>query len=96
MNKTKRRDTQVGKPSLNQDLDGVPCKHPWPYQGAVGIFSYLANSLQPEKQMAVHQTARFSVNLMQSHALAIIQIGQYLCDNAELGIIYKVDKSRGL
>ncbi len=33
---------------------------------------------------------------MQSRELAIMQIGQYLCDNAECGIIYKVDKSKGL
>jgi hypothetical protein len=33
---------------------------------------------------------------MQSHELAIMQIGQYLCDNAECGIIHKVDKSKGL
>jgi hypothetical protein len=46
--------------------------------------------------MALHQTAHFLVNPMQSHELAIMQIGQYLCDNTECGIIYKVDKSKGL
>ncbi len=46
--------------------------------------------------MAVHQTTRFSVNLMQSHILAIMQIGQYLVDNPECGIIYKIDKCKGL
>jgi hypothetical protein len=62
--KTKGRDTPVGKPLLNQDLDSVPCKHPWLYQGAVGMLSYLANSVRPEIQMALHQTARFLVNQM--------------------------------
>jgi hypothetical protein len=33
---------------------------------------------------------------MQSHESAIMWIGQYLCDNTERGIIYKVDKSKGL
>ncbi len=33
---------------------------------------------------------------MRSHELAILQIGCYLYDNAESGIIYKVDKSKGL
>ncbi len=79
--KTKGHDTPVGKPVLNQDLDGVPCKHPWLYWGVVGMLSYLANSVRPEIQMAVHQTAHFLVNSMQSHELAIMQIGQYLCDN---------------
>ncbi len=29
--KTKRRETPVGKPLLNRDLEGVPCKHTWLY-----------------------------------------------------------------
>jgi hypothetical protein len=73
--KTKERDIPVEKPLLNQDLDSAPCKHPWLYQGAVGMISYLAISIQPEIQVAIHQTAHFSVNPMQSHELAIMQIG---------------------
>jgi hypothetical protein len=38
-NKTKSRDTPVGKPLLNCDLNGVPRKHPWLYPGAVGMLS---------------------------------------------------------
>jgi hypothetical protein len=45
--KTKGHNTLVGKPLLNHDLDGVPCKHPWLYCGAVGMLSYVGNSLQP-------------------------------------------------
>jgi hypothetical protein len=44
-NKTKGRDTPVGKPLLNCDVDGVPRKHPWLNRGAVGMLSYLANSV---------------------------------------------------
>ena len=95
-NKTKGRDTPVGKPLLNRDLDGVPRKHPWLYCGAVGMLSYLGNSVRPELQMAVHQTARFLVNPMRSHELAIMRIGHYLCNNCDCGIIYKVDKSNGI
>jgi hypothetical protein len=73
--KTKERVTAVGKPLLNQDLNSVPLKHPWLYRGAVGMLSYLANSVRPEIQMAIHQTARFLVNSMQLHELAIMQIG---------------------
>jgi len=94
--KTKGRDTPVGKPLLNRDLDGVPRKHPWLYRGAVGMLSYLGNSVRPELQMAVHQTARFSVNPMRSHELAIMRIGRYLCNNCERGVIYKVDKTKGI
>ncbi len=95
-NKTKSHDTPVGKPLLNCDLNGVPRKHPWLYRGAVGMLSYLANSVQPEIQMTVHQTARFLVNPMQSHKLAIMGIGCYLCNNCERGITYKVDKTKGI
>ena len=46
--KTKGCNTPVGKSLLNCDLDGIPCKHPWLYRGAVGMLSYLGNSVQPE------------------------------------------------
>jgi hypothetical protein len=60
------------------------------------MLSYLGNSVQPEIQMAVHQTAPFSVNPMRSHKLAIIRKGLYLCNNCKQGIINKVDKSKGI
>jgi hypothetical protein len=94
--KTKGRNTLIGKPLLNHDLDGVPRKHPWLYHGAVGMLSYLGNSVRPEIQMAVHQTARFLVNPMRSHKLANMRIGRYLCNNCKRGIIYKADKSKGI
>jgi hypothetical protein len=46
--------------------------------------------------MAMHQTARFLVKPMQSHKLVIMQIGRYLCDNTDRGIIYNVDRTKGL
>ena len=68
----------------------------WAYRGAVGMLSYLCNSVRPELQMAVHQTARFLVNPMRSHELAIIRIGRYLVKNQDKGMIYHVDRSKGL
>ncbi|KAL7534594.1 hypothetical protein ACHAWF_004881 [Thalassiosira exigua] len=94
--KTRGRPTPVGKPLLNRDLDEAPRKHPWLYRGAVGMLSYLTNRVRPEIQMAVHQTARFSANPMRSHELAIMRIGRYLVDSPDKGIIYTVDKSKGL
>jgi hypothetical protein len=70
--KTKGRETPVRMPLLNRDLGGVPCKHTWLYQGDVGMLSYLGNSIRPKLQMAVHQSARFLVNPMRSHKLAIM------------------------
>ena len=46
--------------------------------------------------MAVHQTSRYSINPMRSHELAIMRIGRYLCENSDKGIIYNIDKSKGL
>ena len=43
--KTKGLNTSVGKPLLNRDLNGVHQKHRWPYHGAVGMLSYLGNSV---------------------------------------------------
>ncbi len=94
--KTKRRETPFAKPLFNWDLNAVSRKHIWLYWGAVGMLSYLSNCICPEIQMAVHQTAHFYVNLMQSLELAIMRIGGYLVDNPECGIIYKIDKSKGL
>ena len=92
-NKTKGRNTPVGKPLLNHDLDRVPRKHPWLYRDTVGMLSYLGHSVRPELQMTVHQTARFLVNPMRSHELAIMRIARFLCNNCKRGIIYKVNKS---
>jgi hypothetical protein len=69
--KTKGRDTPVGKPLLNRDLNGVPWKHTWLYHEGVGMLSNLANSVRPEIPMVVHQTAHFSIEPMQSHKSAI-------------------------
>ena len=66
------------------------------YRGGVGMLSYLANSIQPEIQILVHQTALFSIKPMRPHELAIMRIGRHLCNNHEGGIIYKVDRTKGL
>ena len=60
------------------------------------MLRYLDNSVHPEIQMAVHQTACFSMNPMRSHELSIVRIGRYLIDNHDRGVIYTVDKSIGL
>ena len=60
------------------------------------MLSYLANSVSPDIKMDVHQTARFSMNPMISHELAIMRIGRYVIDNPDRGVIYTVDRSRCL
>ena len=70
-NKTKGRETPVGKPLLDKDLDSTPRKHPWLYRGAVGMLSYYCNSVSPDIQMAFHQTARYSINPLLVHENAL-------------------------
>ncbi|KAL7546696.1 hypothetical protein ACHAWF_010026 [Thalassiosira exigua] len=60
------------------------------------MLSYLCNIVRPKIQMAVHQSVCFSVNPMQSHELAIMRIGRYLYNSPDRGVIYCVDKSKGL
>ena len=60
------------------------------------MLRYLANSVRPEIQMAVHQTARYSMNPMRSHELAIMIIGRYLVDNPDCEVIYTIDKTKGI
>ncbi len=43
--KTNRKLTPVGKPLLNQDLQGVPRKYDWEYCGAIGMLTYLTGSV---------------------------------------------------
>ena len=70
--KTRGRETPLGNPLLYRYLYGCPRKQKWLYQGAIGMLSYLANSVLPDIQMAVHQTNFFSMHSMRSHELDIL------------------------
>ena len=60
------------------------------------MLRYLANSARPEIHMEVHQTARYSINSMRIHELAIMRIGPFLVDNTDRGVIYTIYKTRGI
>jgi hypothetical protein len=72
---TNEQETPVGKPLLNKDLNGVPCKYTWEYHGAIGMLSFLTGSVCPDIAMAVYQCARFSANPMRSQEQAVMRIG---------------------
>ena len=95
-NDVKLRDTPVGKPLLNKDLDGVPRIEDWNYRAAVGMMNYLVQTSRPDLAMAVHQCARYNNNPMLSHEKAVKRIAKYLKGNIHRGIVYKNDKTRGL
>ena len=90
------RDTPVGKPLLNKDLNGTARKHKWNYRSVIGMLGYLANSTRPELSMAVHQCARFSNDPKLSHERAILRICRYLLTTYKNRLILKPDKSLGL
>ena len=46
--------------------------------------------------MAVHQTARYSMNPMRSHELAIMRIVIFMVDNPDCGVIYTIYKTKGI
>ena len=60
------------------------------------MLSYLSNTVRPEILMVVNQTARYSMNPILSHELDIMRIGQYMVDNTDSGIIYTIDKTKGV
>ena len=51
---------------------------------------------QADLDLPVYMELPAGVNPMRSHKLAIMRTGRYLCNNCERGIIYKVDKSKGI
>ena len=89
--RTNERETPVGKPLLNKDLNGVPRKYTWEYRAAIGMLTYLTGSVRPDIAMAVHQCAHFSSNPMRSYKQAVMQIGQYLLSSKDKGMIYAPD-----
>ncbi len=94
--KTNEKLLPVGKPLLNKDLDGVPQKYEWEYQGAIGMLTYLTGSIQPDIVMVVHQCAQFSANPMRLHEQAVMRIGQYLLLTHNRGMAYTPDPTKGI
>ena len=94
--KTNEKQTPVGKPLLNKDLNGVARKYDWNYRGVIGMLTYLTGSVRPDIAMAVHQCARFSVNPKRSHEQAVMRIGRYLLATRDKGMVYKPVQTKGL
>ena len=75
-NDVKLRDKPVGKPLLNNDLDGVPRIEDWNYRAAVGMMNYIVQTSRPDLAMAVHQCARYNNNPILSHEKAFKRIAK--------------------
>ncbi len=81
---------------MNKDLDGVPQKYEWKYQGAIGMLTYLTGSVRPDIGMVVHQGARLSANPMCLHKQAVMHIGQYLLSMQDRGMMYTPDSTKSI
>ena len=90
------KPTPVVKPLLCKDLEELQRKCSWNYRQAVGMLTYLQGTSRPDILMAVHQTARFSVQPMLSHERSIMRIGKYLHGTKDKGLILRPNESLGL
>ena len=52
--RTNKKFTPVGKALLNKDTDETPRKYNWNYCVAIGMLTYLTESVQLDISMAVH------------------------------------------
>ena len=64
------KPTPVIKPLLCKDIEGYKQKCDWNCRQAFGMLRYMKATPCPDISMAVHQTARFSVNPMLLHEQA--------------------------
>ncbi len=94
--KTNEKLTPLGKLLLNKDLDRVPRKYDWEYQGGRGMLTYLTGSVQPDIAMAVHQCVGFSINPMSLHEQAVMRIGRNLLSTKDKGMKYTSDSTKGI
>ena len=84
--------TPADKDPLCKDEDGDPCCDNWNYRSIVGMMLYLAGITRPNIAYAVHQCARFSHSLKQSHEIGVKHIARYLKGTQTKGIILTPDK----
>jgi hypothetical protein len=93
---TKTKICPVGKPLLNKDLEGKPCKKGWKYCTAIGMLTYLQGNTRPEISMTTHQLAQFCQDLRLSHEQTTTPLGRYVVHTKDRGIVYEPDKSMGI
>jgi hypothetical protein len=77
---------------LHKDEGGKPFDNSFHYHSILGKLNYLEKSTRPDISHAVHQCARFSSYPMDSHAMAIRYITQYLVGTRNKGIRIKPSK----
>jgi Reverse transcriptase (RNA-dependent DNA polymerase) len=72
---------------ITSDTNGKPFNFPWNYRSIIGKLNYLEKSTRPDITYVVHQLARYSTKMRQSHGHAIKHLGRYLLGTKHQGII---------
>jgi histone deacetylase 1/2 len=90
---SKRHDTPAVTTILRKDVGGDQREHSWKYRTLIGMLTYLSVSSRPDIAFAVHQCARYSVNPMRLHELAVRRIVRYLQGTQDKGYILKPTSS---
>jgi hypothetical protein len=72
---------------LGKCLLDPPATGEFRYRSAIGMLMYLGNNTCSDCTFAIHQCARFSINPRIPHEQAVKQIGRYLLDTRDEGLI---------
>jgi hypothetical protein len=64
------------------------------YRSAVGKLNYLAQTTKPDIMYAMHQIAKYSSDLRQTHGEAILYLVCYLKKTHDLGLKFKPDTKK--
>ena len=88
--KTKEKNMPaIARKILHRDIEGEYLKTECEYARVIGQLNFREKSTRPDIACAVHQCARFTKDLRESHKKAILRRGRYLLKTRNEGIIYK-------
>ena len=72
---------------ITADSDGKQFDFNWNYRSVIGKLNYLEKSTRPDITYVVHQLARYSTKIRQSHGHAVKHLGRYLLGTKHQGIV---------
>ena len=82
-------DTPSTTDPLHADVDGAVFDEVWAYDVVIGMLMYISGNTRPDIAYAVHQAARFTHGVRQSHAAGVKRILRYLKKTKDDGLILK-------
>jgi hypothetical protein len=85
--KSTGKSTPAEYDCLGTNADDEPCDETFNYRSAVGMMQYLYGHTRPDIAFALSQCARFSSNPKRTHAVALKQIGRYLLQTRDRGLL---------